>query len=72
MQTIRATLKDHGTIREWTDTKEKVYNWQIGMAGELIIYYKLMHKVISSVAEEEGILTVFAAGQWITVDVLQE
>ncbi len=71
MQTIRAYMKD-GFLKEWTDKEDIKYEWQIGMAGELIIYYRKVHKVISNAEIDGGILCVYNATQWCSVDVLQE
>ncbi len=60
------------SVSEYKDTDDTEYTWQVGMAGELIIYYKKLHKVISNAEIEGGIQTVFASGQWTRVDVLPE
>ena len=69
---IRLTLKDLGTVREYVDTEDMEYTWAVGMAGEVIIYFKQVHKVISNAEIDGGILTVYAPGSWVKVDVLPE
>lgn len=57
---------------EYVDKDDVEYTWQIGMAGEVIIYFKKLHKVISNAEVEGGIKTVFAPGTWLRVDVIPE
>lgn len=72
---MKKTIRMHassGAVVDWEDNDEVKYEWQIGMSGELIIYYKTVHKVISNAEIDAGIKTVFASGKWERIDVLQE
>ena len=61
-------LNDHSPVDFYTDNEDEQFTWQVGMAGELIIYYKTKHRVLSATTDE-GIRRVYAAGQWLKVDV---
>ena len=61
----------HGPIL-FTDEEEKNYTWSVGMAGELIVYFAIMHTVISNAEVESGIERVFATGTWHSVENVSE
>lgn len=69
---IEITLPASGSLAQpidfYSDNEDEQYTWQVGMAGELIIYYKTKHRVLSATTDE-GIRRVYAAGQWLKVDV---
>jgi hypothetical protein len=59
-------------VETWEDEDERTYTWAVGMAGEVIIYYKVVHKVISNAEMDAGIVRVYAPGAWSQVDVVPE
>jgi len=69
---IKVYLTAMGQVKEYADSDEMEYTWQVGMAGELIIYYKKIHKVISMAEVDAGILTVWARDTWSRVNVIPE
>ena len=73
MNTIRiVTGGKNNEALEWKDSEERQYTWSVGMAGELIVYFAIMHTVISNAEVESGIQIVYAAGTWANVENVPE
>lgn len=55
------TLKDE--VLEFEDSKEAEYQWQVGVAGELILYVITLHEMLSAKSHPR-VYQVWAAGEW--------
>lgn len=52
-----------GPIQEYTNNLDSEYHTQVGMAGELILYRRTLHRMLSAKLDPV-IWKVWAAGRW--------
>lgn len=60
---LSVTMQD-GTVKDYEDDDSYEYKWQVGVAGELIIYRAKMESATFKVKGEPQVWTVWASGMW--------
>lgn len=59
--------KDMQEDTEYVPDEEYKYRWEVGMAGELIIYRIKQHRVLAAATISDMVWTVWAPGTWYKV-----